>query len=57
MLLLGTKSVGNMTKLQVSATLPCDGSHVPKLKIIAGSLGNLTGVIDSSSDYGRLTWS
>lgn len=53
--LLDTKSVGNMSKLQVSATLPCDGSHVPKLKIIAGSLGNLTDVIDSSSDYGSMT--
>ncbi len=49
--LLDTKSVGNMTKLQVSATLPCDASNVPKLKIFAGALGKLVSVIDSSSDY------
>ncbi len=52
--LLDTKSVGNMTKLQISATLPCESNNTPKLKIFAGVLGNLVSVIDSSSDYKNL---
>lgn len=52
--LLDTKSVGNMSKLQISATLPCESNNTPKLKIFAGALGELVSVIDSSSDYKNL---
>ena len=49
--LLDTSSIGNLTSISVTTNLPCDTSNVPKLKIIAGILGNTTNVIDSSSDY------
>ncbi|MBI3259278.1 MAG: hypothetical protein HYZ54_07390, partial [Ignavibacteriae bacterium] len=49
--LLDTSSIGNLTSVSVTANLPCDTSNVPKIKIIAGILGNTTNVIDSSSDY------
>ena len=49
--LLNTNNIANMSKITISATLPCNSSNVPDLKIIAGVLGNTTDVIDSSSDY------
>lgn len=51
MSLLDTSAIGNLTSLTVTTNLPCDSSNVPKVKIIAGILGNTTNVIDSSTDY------
>lgn len=52
--LLNTNNIANMSKITLSATLPCNSSNVPDLKIIVGVLGNTTDVIDSSSDYASL---
>lgn len=52
--LLNTNNIANMSKVTVSATLPCNSSNVPSLTISAGVLGNTSDVIDSSSDYQSL---
>ncbi len=52
--LLNTNNIANMSKITISATLPCNSSNVPDLKITAGVLGNTTDVIESSSDYASL---
>ena len=49
--LLNTNNIANMSKVTVSATLPCNSSDVPSLKIIGGILGNTTDIISSSDDY------
>lgn len=49
--LLNTNNISNMSKVTVSATLPCNSSNVPSLKITGGVLGNTTDIISSSGDY------
>lgn len=49
--LLNTNNIANMSKVTVSATLPCNSSNVPDLKITGGVLGNTTDIISTSGDY------
>ena len=47
-MLFDTTNIANMSKVTVTANLPCSSSDDPRFKVAVGTLGNSTNIIDSS---------
>jgi len=48
-MLFDTTNIANMSKVTVTANLPCSPSDDPRFKIAVGTLGNFTNIIESSA--------
>ncbi len=47
-MLFDTTNIANMSKVTVTANLPCSSSDEPRFKVAVGTLSNSTNIIDSS---------